>query len=221
MRHDFIRTITGRHIHLDDLLGLPSEKIQLTDIAGALAKIARFGGQTEYLYSVAAHSVAVARLLPARLRLYGLLHDAAEAYLGDVVAPWKPHTYMGFTGGLLSIGQVEALVLRAIHRVWPGREPGIEAAEMIRHADKRAGVTEARYLCHADADAEWGGWMGETGIEPIAPDELPGMVPPPRWTPSMAEYVWTTEFKKALAEVKRDPDRVRCPNAVAASEEGA
>ncbi len=67
--------------HIDD--------VHIEDIAHGLAFQCRFNGQTRSFYSVAQHSLFVAALVPARLKLAALLHDAAEAYLGDMVKPLK------------------------------------------------------------------------------------------------------------------------------------
>lgn len=63
--------------------------IELEDIAGSLSKICRFTGHCKFFYSVAEHSVNVALLLPKQKRLWGLLHDASEAYLADIASPVK------------------------------------------------------------------------------------------------------------------------------------
>jgi hypothetical protein len=67
------------------------ESISIDAIAYGLARIYRFGGQTSQAYSVAEHCVRVSRLLPDRLKLAGLLHDAHEALsgFGDVASPVK------------------------------------------------------------------------------------------------------------------------------------
>lgn len=65
------------------------DRVAIEDIAHGLAYQCRFNGQTRAFYSVAQHSLIVASLVPPDLRLAALLHDAAEAYLGDMVKPLK------------------------------------------------------------------------------------------------------------------------------------
>jgi len=65
------------------------QDIDIRDIAHALSMLNRFNGRTQKPFSVAQHSVMVSRLLPPKLRLFGLLHDAAEGVLGDVISPVK------------------------------------------------------------------------------------------------------------------------------------
>jgi hypothetical protein len=82
-------TATGRELRA---LNPRPEDIDIRDIAHHLALVNRFGGATPYPYSVAHHSLAVADLLePYGLGKEGLLHDAAEAYLGDMIKAVKVH----------------------------------------------------------------------------------------------------------------------------------
>jgi uncharacterized protein len=65
------------------------DAVAIEDIAHGLAYQCRFNGQTCEFYSIAQHSLVVAQLVPEPLRFAALMHDAAEAYLGDMVKPLK------------------------------------------------------------------------------------------------------------------------------------
>ncbi len=71
-------------------LNMPYDNVySIEDIAVSLSNICRFGGHTKKFYSVAQHSVLVMHLAPAELKKEALMHDASEAYLGDVINPLK------------------------------------------------------------------------------------------------------------------------------------
>lgn len=72
-----------------DLRNPKIDTILIVDIAHALGNICRFGGHPKLFYSVAQHSVLVQAMAPKRLKKAALLHDATEAYLGDVIKPLK------------------------------------------------------------------------------------------------------------------------------------
>lgn len=82
----FMTTVSGR---VFDLEAPRADAVCIDDIAHALAHICRFGGHTQKHYSVAQHSILVSQLVPHELALEGLLHDATEAYVGDVISPIK------------------------------------------------------------------------------------------------------------------------------------
>jgi hypothetical protein len=66
-----------------------AKDICLYDIAKGQANNCRFGGQVNQYESVARHTLLVWFLAPAELKKVALLHDASEAYLGDVKKPLK------------------------------------------------------------------------------------------------------------------------------------
>jgi hypothetical protein len=82
-----MQTLTGKIFY--PLKPTP-ESICISDIAGALSKMCRFGGHCAKFYSVAEHCVHVATQAPEHLKLTALMHDASEAYLVDIPRPIKP-----------------------------------------------------------------------------------------------------------------------------------
>ena len=111
-RGDWMQTATGLAFWPMD--PRPAE-IKIEDIAHALSNLCRYAGHCREFYSVAQHSVLVARALPVELRPWGLLHDASEAYLVDVPRPVKP-----FLAGYKEAEEaVERAVAEAFGLVWP------------------------------------------------------------------------------------------------------
>ena len=129
-----IMTAFGRFI---DLWTPRVDTIDIHDIAHSLGMICRFGGHIRRFYSVAQHSILVSHLVKPELQMAGLLHDAAEAYLGDVTRPLKRL--------LPEYQQLE----REMETVITTRfELDDLKPPEVAEADMTALVTEAKELCH-------------------------------------------------------------------------
>lgn len=81
-----MQTYTGKKFYpLDPRV----EDIDFVDIAHHLSMICRFGGASMGFYSVAEHCLLLSYEASDENALWALLHDAAEAYVGDMVRPLK------------------------------------------------------------------------------------------------------------------------------------
>jgi len=85
---DWMQTASGKQFWPIDPR---PEEIDIQDIAHALSMMCRYGGHCQRFYSVAEHSYIVSLHVPKEYALWGLLHDASEAYLADIVKPAKPY----------------------------------------------------------------------------------------------------------------------------------
>ena len=138
---EWLQTYTGRAFYPFDPR---PEDICIEDIAHALAHLCRFGGHSREFYSVAQHSVLVSCLVPERYALAGLLHDATEAYCGDLVRSiksWQP----GYRA-------MEADIYEAIRTKFDLPE---ELPPEVHYADNVALATEKRDLM-GPAPQPWG-----------------------------------------------------------------
>lgn len=129
-----IRTFTGKYY---EFLNPKEEELDIIDIAHALAYQCRFVGMTSKFYSVAEHCVRVSYLCPPEYKLWGLMHDAGEAYCADVSRPFKRMP------GMNIYRFYEQLAINAICRRFnlDPKEP-----KEVKEADMKMLVTEQRDL---------------------------------------------------------------------------
>lgn len=132
-------------------LQLLPHDIELEDIAHHLGRVCRWGGGVPNFYSVAEHSVAVAGRLSEtpELRMWGLMHDAAEAYIGDVCRPLK--SKMEVDG--YSIDEIEEKILKTIAEkfdlAWP-------IPQAVWEADDEQLTDEARKIANGTLHGNYG-----------------------------------------------------------------
>ncbi len=136
----FIETVSGKCFYF---LDPQPDDITIEDIAHALSMECRFGGHCRSFWSVAAHSLLVAQLLPAKFQLAGLLHDASEAYLKDIPSPLKKL--------LPDYREIEANVAAVIEIKF-----GVKFCQPeIKQADVMALMTEKRDLFKDNSGVDW------------------------------------------------------------------
>lgn len=138
----WIQTYTGRKLHP---LALRVEDVDLRDIAHALGNQCRFAGHTKAFYSVADHCVRVSHVCDPADALWGLLHDASEAYLTDIPRPLK------CLPEFAAYREAEVCVMATVCAAF-GLPP--EQPESVSRADVTLLVTEARDLM-APLHADW------------------------------------------------------------------
>ena len=131
-----ITTRTGRRF---DPFMPDIDSIEIVDIAHALGLTCRFNGHCDQFYSVAQHSIMVSRMVPTEYALAGLLHDAAEAYLGDI-PPMIKRRLPGFKEAEL---EIEALIAEKFEVFGMG-------SGVIKAADREALKIEMRHLMVGD-----------------------------------------------------------------------
>jgi len=116
------------------------EEVEIPHIAHALSLLCRWTGQTREFYSVAQHCVDVSYIVPEHLALQGLLHDASEAYIGDVSSPLKWLLDTRAPGVLKDIeGKIHAAIAERF-------QTGFPFHSLVKQADMVAASMERRDL---------------------------------------------------------------------------
>ncbi len=156
------QTYTGKAF---DYFNPQPEQICIEDIAHSLSMICRFNGHCARFYSVAEHSLLVSKCAQAdgpEHAMFGLLHDAAEAYIGDINPVLKS---MPFLKSMLAIKQygswsdLRRMEVELLEAILPSIGLPRHATSKVKMAsirliDRRMLATERRDIM-ADCDREW------------------------------------------------------------------
>jgi len=145
---------------------------EIETIAHALSYLCRFTGHTAEFYSVAQHSVMVSSLLPREMQLAGLLHDATEAFVGDMTKPLKDM--------FPEFRRIEKNIENAICRQYGIACP---MPREVKQADLILLATEQRDLMpHVDLQ-----WSYLEGVEAMKEKITP-------WAPALAKELFLKRF---------------------------
>lgn len=133
-----------------DFLDPESSKFGIEDIAAGLSNTCRYAGQCSAFYSVAEHSLLVSEV--AHEHAYAaLMHDAAEAFIGDITRPLKQL--------LPDFKRIEARVERAIFSRFDVPNPMPKA---VKAADLRVLAAEQEQIMPRETSL----WAFAEGVEP-------------------------------------------------------
>ena len=182
-----ITTFTGR---VFSPLDPDPAKVNIIDIAHALSNLCRFTGHTRKFYSVAEHSVRASELLEdteglknrhrLKLPLWGLLHDASEAYLSDVARPIKMMEEFGTPYKIIEDRLMRAIATR-FELPWP-------MPDEVKLTDNVLLAAEQRDLMPWPRRTE-GPWEYEETIWP--------------WEPAFAKRRFLHRFEELTGEIPR------------------
>lgn len=146
----YIQTWSGHSFNI----GNPSDdenRIYLADIVFGLDQINRFNGATASgTISVLEHSLLVSNLVDWQARPYALLHDAHEAYIGDITTP--------VALALKAKDHLDALKLALDGLIWQAfglEPPDHDVRRQVREADRLALWIERKTLMQPGPDRGW------------------------------------------------------------------
>ncbi len=160
----WMATRTGKKINPGNM---DKEDVDIEDIAWSLSHLCRYNGHCDYFYSVAQHSVYVSKVVeslggdPKK----GLIHDATECYLGDMVKPVKTRPDMkGYV-------DLEDKVMNTIGKAFGFYTPIM--TDIVKKADNIVLFSEKDQIIKYPMDWGWGNDIPrmKEKIKPMYPKE--------------------------------------------------
>lgn len=170
---DWMQTVTGKVFWPIDPR---PEEVYIEDIAHALGMMCRYNGHCTKFYSVAEHSWIVSQHVPQDYALWGLLHDASEAYIADIVRPAKR-----FISGYI---EAEDKIMAAVcdrfglTKIMPPEVKKIDSAIL---------VDEAKFI------------MGPKPMEWDFPEPAIGLTNIAGWSPEVAKQKFLERFYELVS----------------------
>lgn len=182
----YLQTVSGRFVNPFEP---DPEQLDPHDIARALANVCRFGGHCRPFYSVAQHSIIVSELVEERGGdvedvFAALMHDATEAYLGDMPHPIKHRSPLG-AAFKAAEDHLESVLRERF---------GIKAdVPEIKRVDRALLATERRAL----SGVAWE-WPELDGVEALDLELV-------AWPPDEAERAFLARFAELQAKRSMEP----------------
>lgn len=166
-----LETVSGKFL---DPSNIDPEMIDIQDIAWSLSRISRFAGHTitAVPYNVAQHCVFVSEMIEAatnsKLAAFaGLLHDAAECYIGDIPSPIKHLPELKAVIDPIEDAILDEVYMKFIpHTKEASPQAWSDIMGRVKYFDKRAQFIEA----HAFMSSRGLGWVGREKHEISLPD---------------------------------------------------
>lgn len=154
---------------------------RVDDIAWGLAQVNRYGGHTKHPYSVAQHSYLASFLVSPAFAFEALMHDAHEAFVGDMMTPLKI-----ICPDYAAVEHRAEAAMRAAFGLPAKMSPEVKGADLTMLA------WEYDQLLPDEPEE----WDVIKGVERPAGNILP-------WSTSVARTMWTRRFLQLWVQWKQ------------------
>lgn len=154
------------------------QDIEMRDIAHSLSLLCRYNGHTSRFYSVAEHCVLLSRAVDREHARWALLHDATEAYVGDLVWPLKEE--------VPDYKRIEDGVMLAVCEKF-----GLDHVQpdQVKEFDRRIVLDEREALMSPARTP----WPALEGFSPLG-------VQVEGWSPDRAKSEYTSRFRQLFTD---------------------